>query len=314
MKELGTVLELLHDAPNRWTTIRATVRERRAVPPSETTARIWIGETGCVREERDVVPNGGEVLGSGDTLAVLFDPSRLIPSFDFDVLEMCTYRERAAIRVRAKPRETGPTPTELDPWADDHELIVDVERGVLLRVGAFTGGEEFAAVDVLEIAFDEVFADDIFLSPEGETARSLGEPPGRMLSLEDAVREAPFPVWAPSRVPRGFTAHVSLSAPGDRPATLVLHYVPDDAIHRLSIRETPTGELGEIAWSEPRTIEHEGEQYLVVTADDKRPWLPTHVFAEREGTSIEIQSDLELETLLGIAASLVLAHAEPPRL
>ena len=51
-----------------------------------------------------------------------------------------------------------------------------------------------------------------------------------------------------------------------------------------------------------------------MTADDKRPWLPTHVFAEREGTSIEIQSDLELDTLLGIAASLAPAQAEPPRL
>ncbi len=191
---------------------------------------------------------------------------------------------------------------------------MDLERGVLLRAGAFTGGEEFAVIEVLEIAFDEVFADDIFVSPEAESARSIGESPGRTLSLEDAVREAPFPVWAPRRVPRGFTAHVSLSAPGDRPATLVLHYVPDDAVHRLSIREAPTGELGEIAWAEPRAIEHEGEEYLVVTADDKRPWLPTHVFAEREGTSIEIQSDLELDTLLGIAASLAPAQAEPPRL
>ncbi len=89
MTRLGTVLELLHDAPNRWTTIRATVRERRAVPPSETTTRIWIGEGGLVREEVVAMTAGADAsteMGTGDTLGVLSDPSRLIPSFDFEVL------------------------------------------------------------------------------------------------------------------------------------------------------------------------------------------------------------------------------------
>jgi outer membrane lipoprotein-sorting protein len=346
VSKLGTVLELMHDAPNRWSTIRATVREWRAVPASETRTRIWIDEAGRVREERDVVKGAGEssigVLdgdrwwlyspgrgaisndgdahqgaGIGDRLAVLFDPSRLIPSFDFDLLGRCTHRRRPAIRVRAKPRETSwQAVVELDPWAEHHELLVDVERGVLVRAAAFVGDEELAVLEVLEISFDEVFEDDtfVFVPPPGETVRSVQDAAGRMLSLEEAVREAPFPVWVPSRVPRGFTVHISLGPAGERPPTLMLDYVPDDAVHRLSIRETPTGELGQISWADPRTVEHEGEEFLVVTADDRRPWLPTHVFAERAGTSIEITSDLELETLLGIAASLAPARAEPPRL
>ena len=207
-------------------------------------------------------------MGTGDTLAVLSDPSRLIPSFDFEVLGTCTYRERKAIRVRATPRKTAWPPFELDPWADNHELIVDLERGVLLRAGAFTGGEEFAVIEVLEIAFDEVFADDIFVSPEAEPlGRSESPRVGRSVWRTRFARR-PFRSGrrAAYRVALPPTSVSARRATDPRRSSSTTSPMTPSTGSRSGRRAT--GELGEIAWAEPRAIEHEGEEYLVVTADD----------------------------------------------
>ena len=42
----------------------------------------------------------------------------------------------------------------------------DAERGVLLRCASRLGGEDFDALEVEEIHFDEHFPEDVFTSPE----------------------------------------------------------------------------------------------------------------------------------------------------
>ena len=60
---------------------------------------------------------------------------------------------------------------EYDPeplwWgADEYEVLVDSERGVLLRCASRLNGEDFDALEVEEIHFDERFPEDVFAAPE----------------------------------------------------------------------------------------------------------------------------------------------------
>jgi hypothetical protein len=48
--------------------------------------------------------------------------------------------------------------------ADEYEVVVDIERGVLLRCASRLGGEDFDVLEVEEIHFDERFDDDTFSS------------------------------------------------------------------------------------------------------------------------------------------------------
>jgi hypothetical protein len=50
--------------------------------------------------------------------------------------------------------------------ADEYEVLVDVERGVLLRCASRLGGKDFDALEVEEIHFDEKLPEDVFSSRE----------------------------------------------------------------------------------------------------------------------------------------------------
>jgi outer membrane lipoprotein-sorting protein len=396
MGELGDLLELLHDARNRYRTVRATIREwrheerqRRAweqyvasmprdrsrigvavstglasapVPPpeSETILRVWLEWSDRIREEREPVtgleestigvrdrdrwwhysPSQGALSneadvsigsGIGQTVEQLLDPAHLISSFDFELLGTTEHTGRQAFRAIATPRQ------ELPPWfgahrepSHPHDLIVDRERGLLLRDAALIDGEEYWLAEVLEIAFDESFPPDtfVFIPPAGETvqpalgwsacAKSSREQALHTVSIEEAARLAPFRVWIPSRIPSGWRLmHVTHTEGQERPGAgpaVNLHYLPDDGTHQLSVHETVAGDSPWAAWEEPKLIEHGGEEFRVIELEPDQPWRQTMVFCERGGTLIQLASDLELETLLQLAASLAPAPTEPPRL
>ena len=74
---------------------------------------------------------------------------------------------REAVCLRGVPGEDwdwGWDPDPLSWGADEYEAVVDAERGVLLRLAA--GGEDFDALEVEEIHFDEEFPEDTFASCE----------------------------------------------------------------------------------------------------------------------------------------------------
>ena len=64
------------------------------------------------------------------------------------------------VRVPVKEREYEPDPL----WwgADEYEVLVDTERGVILRCASQLGGEDFDVLEVEEIRFDERFPKDVF--------------------------------------------------------------------------------------------------------------------------------------------------------
>ena len=102
------------------------------------------------------------------TAEPVLNPSFLLHALWLEPVDRTTFAGRPAIRVSAKRnRNNG----ELRMWeaADEFELLVDAERGTLLRLGACCGGEEFDGHEVTEIEFDAPIPDDVFtfIPPSG---------------------------------------------------------------------------------------------------------------------------------------------------
>jgi hypothetical protein len=82
---------------------------------------------------------------------------------------------REAVRLRGVPGKEWDWEWDPDPlhWgADEYEVVVDVERGVLLRTASRLWGKDFDALEVEEIHFDERFGEDVFTSREPLSWRS----------------------------------------------------------------------------------------------------------------------------------------------
>jgi hypothetical protein len=74
---------------------------------------------------------------------------------------------REAIRVVGVPEEEWDHFPEPLWWgADEYEFLVDAERGVLLRGASRLDGEDFDALEVEELHFDERFPGDVFSATE----------------------------------------------------------------------------------------------------------------------------------------------------
>jgi hypothetical protein len=145
--------------PDRWREegrngVSAIVRDHQR--------RVFDGKR--VHTERISPAQGWRHLLGDLALAEMLEPTALLPAIWIESLELGACAGLPAWRVRALPREIGAPrfPHVLWLGADAYELQVDVERGVLLRVGASLDGKEFAAREMLEVAFDEPFADDLF--------------------------------------------------------------------------------------------------------------------------------------------------------
>ena len=84
---------------------------------------------------------------------------------DLTVEGPVTWAGREAWRLVGVPGEEWDWAWDPDPlsWgADEYEVIVDAERGVLLRVASRLRGADFNALEVEEIHFDERFGREVF--------------------------------------------------------------------------------------------------------------------------------------------------------
>jgi hypothetical protein len=94
----------------------------------------------------------------------LLDPAPLLGSFRVEAGKETSCLGRAAIRVRAIPRP-GQWSHDFSRVLDELELVVDRERGVLLRVSERATGDEIARSEIVELAFDEPVAAELFRPP-----------------------------------------------------------------------------------------------------------------------------------------------------
>jgi hypothetical protein len=130
----------------------------------DTFVRNRIG--GSSREED---PHWMSMAGDSFWTTHLFDPDNIagLPLCALDLRVEGNTRQtgREAIRMVGVPvEEWDHFPEPLWWGADEYEVLVDSERGVLLRCASRLNGEDFDALEAEEIHFDERFSRDVFAS------------------------------------------------------------------------------------------------------------------------------------------------------
>lgn len=85
----------------------------------------------------------------------MLQPFDLIPHMVLIPIEKTTFLQRPAFRVRATPRRQEIDVADTTIWmgANEYELLIDEERGVILRLTAFNNGAAFAGEEFLRIDF-----------------------------------------------------------------------------------------------------------------------------------------------------------------
>lgn len=263
--------------------------------------RWWVADEDGVESNEDD-PRVG--LGDADESAHLLDPSMLLGALELDPTGELTVAGRTAKRLRAVPRGGLRNRFDLHRLgigADEYELVVDAERGILLRTTAFLDGEPFASAEFVEIAFDEPFPSQVFDPPRGEP-RDRPWSRRESITLEEAARAAPFSVLVPQPLAGEWMLEAAYYEE-DEAAAVTLEYSLPDATYSFRIEEHPVDSKADFWDAEDwREVTREGERIRVVDEPQRRPRL---VRVEREATVATLSSDsLPLDDLLELASRL----------
>jgi DNA invertase Pin-like site-specific DNA recombinase len=254
--------------------------------------------------------------GGGEMFVPLLEPSGFLVALEFGEIS----RAEGVLRVRARPRrdERGEMQGLLRMHfrgADELELEVDAEVGIVRRQTVFFEGKEMSSTELTELVLDEALPEDtfVFVPPPGEevlppeSAREWAK-----YMLEEAAAEAPFTVFYVPDLPEGhWRLQVHYHAAPRRPpgaSTLSLLYSRSDGRQSLALGEQAAADARRgIGWPgrplKTEEVERDGVSYLIGHANPKHDGKNQIVF-ERDGTGLQLWSELEVETLLELAASL----------
>jgi outer membrane lipoprotein-sorting protein len=258
--------------------------------------------------------NGGREnseSGVGPGIA-LVRPSLLLPAVDLEIRGRTTRLGRLALEVLARPASTDDDDEDsgvlhgIGTGADEYKLLVDAERGVLLRTEARFRGRPFLVLAIDDAAFDERLPPDTFtlVPPTGEGFRT--SPVARPLLLEELPVAVGFTVLVPERAPNDAEVDVMIWPALPRHqmpehASITYHTFSRDGISTsISLRESaePMPVSGASQWRDVAgfKVEEDGG------TDD----TTIRVRLERLGTHVELSSrDLSVGDLLDIGRSLV---------
>lgn len=285
-------------------------REERAGPYAFPTLGIRDGDRWWQYSERfgasanEAEP--GVQSGIGEAALALLDPAHVLGALRLEPDGEIVVAERPALLVRGVPRDRdGFHPHRLGFGAEAYELVVDRERGVLLRTTSLLDEEPLSSTEVLEVAFDEDFPPDLFVFelPEGETFRPLFPRPEHV-TLERAAELAPFTVLAPSEVPSDWQLH-ALYLPGEerppQPPSVTLHYHSRDAGQQLNVAQTAADAEDQHVW----LTWEEADGVRVAGPAEPHGLEPGYAQVERDGTRATLSSaELPRERIAALARSL----------
>ena len=271
-------------------------------------------------------PGSGVSSNDGDpssglvpSLAILLEPSELLSEVELSVVGPVTVAGRAGIEMTATPCPLLRFPASSYSWltrgADQLQLVIDAERGLLLRLVRMAGGQRLEAQEVLDVTYDQVLPRQLFVPPLGEEPPDMAWPV--RVDLEQAISLVPFTVLVPTIVPAGTTMAASFAPRrGAQEAGLRISYSFPHATHSLVFFES-AGPLAGMDTSGWERVEREGVQLLVSEHEQTRHSVQSHsgrvghqVQLERWGTHVLVDSDLELETLVRIVCSVGPVTAE----
>lgn len=97
----------------------------------------------------------------------LLDPAFLLATHKLDFMGETVHANRPVLRVRATYQKAKDRLHEAFFWAsaDQYDLLVDKEYGILLRYAALLDGQEFAVASVDSVVFDAPISDEVFAFP-----------------------------------------------------------------------------------------------------------------------------------------------------
>lgn len=91
----------------------------------------------------------------------LLDPAPLLGIYTFEIGSPTTFAGRPGLEVIAH-RRIAAQAHEFGPLGDELSIIVDEERGVLLRTAVVVEGEELSFSEITEVVFDESIPSEMF--------------------------------------------------------------------------------------------------------------------------------------------------------
>jgi hypothetical protein len=277
----------------------------------------WSPSRGVTTNQGDPHHSHGRGPGVG-----LIDPASILPAVDLALAGRATLIGRPVLEVLATPTPLDENDEEASDWAhaafdlgagaDEYALVLDAERGILLRSEARIGGQPFRVIEMETVAFDEELGEDVFAPPSDRDIEPAWIP--RMVSVTDLPGVVPFTVFVPERPPFG-PGHVEIDPPDHRfgmPEQIHIDFASnfvgeDDRQFWLVESAEPLPRSGAVEWREA-----DGLRF----AEDRDIDPPLRIVqVERLGTHIELRSYyVEMEELLDLARSLVPLREEPPSL
>jgi outer membrane lipoprotein-sorting protein len=291
----------------------------------DTVTAVIVGDTWWSwSPSREVTTNQGDPhhshgKGPGNEL---IDPSSILPAVEIVLAGSAIFIGRPVLEVLATPTPIDDNDEESPDWryatvylgggADEYALMVDSERGVLLRSEARIGDKPFRIIEMETVAFDEELGEDVFDPPTDRDIEPAWVP--RAVSLNRLPHEVPFTVFVPEHPPFG-VEEVEIHPPDRR-------YGIPEQIH-IAFASNFFGEDDRQFWlvesAEPlpgRDAVEWREADAMRLGEDRDIEPPLRIVQlERVGTHIEVRSYyLEMEELLDLARSLVPLRQEPPSL
>lgn len=150
------LLELLHTSAKLWSTATAHVEMTSVGRDRRGRAGTGQGEVLEIEVSPRQPERGQHRLRRhfSEWQQCAFDPNVVIPELWLEPVGPTVVAGRDGITVRARPRPTTHDYFVLPMSAEAYELVVDIERGILLRLACIVDGEETLVYEITSIDFD----------------------------------------------------------------------------------------------------------------------------------------------------------------
>ena len=162
-------------------------------------SRWWSFSAWAGAQTNDGDPHSSHGPGPGECL---LHSARILADVELELVGESHVLNRRALVVAARPVSGDTAKLEGLGWgADEYELLVDAERGVLLRSEARVGGYPWRVLEMEEVAFDEDFPPGTFtLDPPPRESFEVRETP-RYVTLDELQEAVAFTVLVPKHAP-----------------------------------------------------------------------------------------------------------------
>ena len=213
----------------------------------------------------------------------LLDPAALAGALEPTSVWRMHEHERDVFVVQATPRKRLPRSLGT---ADEEELVVDAERGVVIRLVGSIGFVAARTLELQDVRFDVDLPDEAFrfAPPDADDVSGL--------DLAAAAALASFRLWALRRPPLEITFR-GARPDRDRPESVRIEYA-DVSLVETSTRAWAGHPVGK---GTPRRVDRAGRAHFLT---------PGGLWLAVEGTSITLESPgADDERLLELAEALV---------